>query len=79
MQEYKVTMDSEGTMRWYDLKTSKYHRVDGPAIEYADGDKYWYLDGVEYTESEFNAKMNPGSYEGREIEIDGITYTLKAK
>ena len=21
------------------------HRIDGPAIEYANGDKYWYIDG----------------------------------
>ena len=148
MQEYKVTVDSQGTVHWRDLKTDKIHRVDGPAvehangdkywyicgklhrvdgpageytngdkrwylndklhrvdgpaveyvsgykswwlngklnrvdghaIEYADGDKEWYLDGVEYTESEFNAKMNSGSCEGREIEIDGVTYTLKVK
>ena len=125
MQEYKVTVDSEGTVRWYNLKIEKFHRVDGPAIEraygdkswylngkrhrvdgpaieraygykawyingerhredgpaveYANGDKEWYLKGVRYSESEFNAKMNPASCEGREIEIDGITYTLKAK
>jgi hypothetical protein len=23
----------------------KWHREDGPAIEFADGTKYWYLDG----------------------------------
>jgi hypothetical protein len=23
----------------------KLHREDGPAVEYADGDKYWYLNG----------------------------------
>ena len=125
MQEYKVTVDSQGAVRWYDLKTGKYHRVDGPAVEFSngskswfingkrhridgpameyvsgykswwlngkrhrtdgpaiedtDGSKVWYLDGVEYTEDKFNVKMNPSSCEGREIEIDGVTYTLKTK
>ena len=125
MQEYRVTVDPQGAVCWYDLKTDllhrvdgpavefsngtkswfingkrhridgpaieyahgskdwyvngKRHRVDGPAVEYADGTKAWYLDDVEYSESEFNAKMNPSSCEGREIEIDGVTYTLKEK
>ena len=50
---------------------SKLHLTDDPAVEHADGDKY--------TEEQFNAKMNPSSCEGREIEIDGVTYTLKVK
>ena len=102
MQEYEVIVTSQGTVRWYDLKTDLLHREDGPAIEYVNGDKSWfingklhredgpaleyasgykawYLDDVEYSESEFNAKINPSSYEGREIEIDGVTYTLKEK
>jgi hypothetical protein len=27
---------------WY--INGKRHREDGPAIEYSDGDKYWYID-----------------------------------
>jgi hypothetical protein len=27
----------------------KRHRTDGPAIEYADGTKHWYIDGIEYS------------------------------
>ena len=45
MQEYKVTVDSQGTVRWHDLKTDKFHRVDGPAVEYTDGTKSWHLNG----------------------------------
>jgi hypothetical protein len=41
MKTYKVTVDSEGTTKWY-LK-NKLHREDGPAIECANGDKVWYL------------------------------------
>ena len=24
---------------------ANYHRTDGPAVEYANGNKYWYLNG----------------------------------
>ena len=30
----------------------KYHREDGPAIEWADGYKFWYLNDEEVTEEE---------------------------
>lgn len=35
--------DEHGTKRW--LLNNKYHREDGPAIEYPDGRKEWYVDG----------------------------------
>ena len=53
------------------------HREDGPAIEFEDGTKAWFLNGVEYTEEEFNNKMN--SCDGKEVEIEGKTYILKLK
>jgi len=34
--------DSSGTIRYYN-DLNQFHREDGPAIEYANGDKYWYL------------------------------------
>jgi hypothetical protein len=37
------------------------HREDGPAVECSDGSRYWFLNGVEYTEKEFlkkTAKVN---------------------
>ena len=36
----------------------QFHRTDGPAVEWANGSKYWYLEGVNYTEEEFLAKMS---------------------
>ena len=30
------------------------HREDGPAVEFTDGGKYWWLNDVELTEEEFN-------------------------
>ena len=38
---------------WYNRNDS-IHRLDGPAIEYANGDKYWYINGKGYSEEEFN-------------------------
>jgi hypothetical protein len=37
-------IDTNGNKRWYD-DNSKLHRVDGPALEYANGDKYWCING----------------------------------
>ena len=44
MQEYKVRVYYNRT-EWLDPKTDKLHRLDGPAVEYADGDKEWFVDG----------------------------------
>ena len=38
-----LTIDNGGTKRWY--LNDKYHRTDGPAIEYYNGDKQWFLNG----------------------------------
>jgi hypothetical protein len=37
----------------YYLLNGQWHREDGPAAEYANGTKYWYLQGKEYTEEEY--------------------------
>ena len=44
MTKYKVTVDEQGTRCWYN-ESNQLHRVDGPAIESADGTKSWYLNG----------------------------------
>jgi len=44
MIEYTVKVNADGDKFWY--LNGKLHREDGPAIEYADGDKsWWYLNG----------------------------------
>ena len=57
----------------------KLHREDGPAVERTNGDKAWYLNGVLLTEQEWKAKVSKPSCDGREVEIDGVTYTLRVK
>ena len=44
MQTYKVTVDYNKNIRWYNDK-EKLHRLDGPAVEWADGSKEWWVDG----------------------------------
>ena len=42
-KEYKVKVYLDGSKSWF--LYGKYHREDGPAIEYEDGSKSWFLYG----------------------------------
>ena len=42
--------ESDGTKYWH--KEGNLHREDGPAIEYADGIKRWFIEGKELTQKE---------------------------
>jgi hypothetical protein len=44
MQTYKVTVDENKNIRWYNDK-EELHRLDGPAFEWPNGSKEWYVDG----------------------------------
>jgi hypothetical protein len=68
---------ADGHKEWY-LK-DKLHREDGPAIESANGYKYWCLNGKKLTEDEWKDKVSKPNCEGKEVEIDGVTYVLKMK
>ena len=39
--KYRIVVDEDGT-RWYYNSANQLHRDDGPAVEYATGDRYWY-------------------------------------
>ena len=71
MIEYVVKVYSYQTEWFLD---GNYHREDGPAIEFASGTKYWYLEGVELTEKEFLQRKKPCS--GKKVTIDGVDYEL---
>ena len=43
--------DANGSKQWW--KKGKRHRIDGPAVEWPNGSKEWFLNGIEYTEKEF--------------------------
>jgi hypothetical protein len=51
----KLTIDDYGYEEWK-LPNGKFHREDGPAIEYSNGSKHWYLNGISYTEQEYKYK-----------------------
>ena len=42
-------IDVDGTVRWYNAD-GKLHRVNGPAIEYTDGSKDWFLNDQRHRE-----------------------------
>ena len=41
---YRVEVDERGT-RWYCNSAGQLHRIDGPAIEYPNGNKEWWQNG----------------------------------
>ena len=40
----KISVDSHGTLSWENSK-GDFHRKNGPAIIYPNGDQYWYING----------------------------------
>ena len=54
---YTVKVFKDGTKHWY--LGNKRHREDGPAMDFADGSKLWFLDDVMMTEARHKAKMKP--------------------
>ena len=44
MKTYQVTVDDYGTERWYN-EQNQLHREGGPAVEYTNGTKHWYING----------------------------------
>ena len=66
---------ADGSKEWY--LNGKRHREDGPAIEWDDGSKSWWLNGKRVTEKEVLALK--ATCNGREVVIDGVTYTLQKR
>jgi len=55
-QENAITIQyNNGNVRW--LCNGKSHKIDGPAIENADGSKEWWVDGEMISEEEYNKKF----------------------
>jgi len=57
MIEYTVKVLDSGSKFWH--LNNELHREDGPAVEYADGSKEWWLNDEEVTEEEHKIAMNP--------------------
>jgi hypothetical protein len=54
--ESKLTINEHGTKEWK-LPNGIWHREDGPAIEYSNGDKSWYINGISYNEQEYKYEI----------------------
>jgi hypothetical protein len=66
---------SHGHKEWW--VNGLLHRLDGPAVEYTDGRKEWWINGVNYTKTDFNAKINPKpTCDGKEVTVEGVKYRL---
>ena len=44
MNSISLYLDEDGERVWYD-SLYRYHRIDGPAVEHADGSKKWFIHG----------------------------------
>lgn len=51
MNKQNPLINEDGTKYWQ--QNGKLHRLDGPAIERVSGNKYWYLDGIGYSEEDY--------------------------
>ena len=49
MITYKVVVDNYGDIYWYN-EEGQIHCEHGPAVEWADGSKFWYLNGEVHRE-----------------------------
>ena len=56
MKTYKVTVDNEKTIEWYN-EQGQLHNEHGPAVEWVSGYKFWFLNGKCHRE-------NGPAYEG---------------
>ena len=43
MSQPEIKVSSDGTKRWF--LNDKFHREDGPAVEWSGGEKWWCLNG----------------------------------
>ena len=69
MSQPKMYVDANGTKYW--SLNDKFHREDGPAVEYVDGTKRWLLNGKEVSwEQVFRQAKTP------EIELRILTAAL---
>ena len=49
IEKFICKIDKYRTKRWYNLN-GELHREDGPAIELANGSKFWYVNGKRHRE-----------------------------
>lgn len=73
MIEYIVKVYPKGSMFW--TFNGRYHREDGPACEWMDGDKLWYLNGKLHREDGPACEWANGR---KEWYLDGYRYMTES-
>jgi hypothetical protein len=67
-------IDDSGTKRWYNDK-HEYHRIDGPAVEFSNGDCHWYKNDIIHRENGPAIEFADGStewwFDGKLHRLDG--------
>ena len=85
MEQPKLEIDDVGSKRWI-LPNGNPHRIDGPAIEYADGTKYWYQNGnrhrtdgpaIEWFGGTKSYYLNDKKYTEEEFEVEMLKKKLE--
>ena len=56
MNNSTITVDSYGTIQYKNEK-GLLHREDGPAVEFLDGDNWYYLNGINYSKNEWEKEI----------------------
>jgi|AntRauTorcE11897_2_1112592.scaffolds.fasta_scaffold00149_26 hypothetical protein len=50
-----LTIDDNLTKRWY--LDGLLHRENGPAVKWINGDKFWYIKGIQLSEQERKSRI----------------------
>jgi hypothetical protein len=67
----KLTVYDNGTKEWR-LPNGLLHREDDPAVEFTNGDKYWYINGEKHRENGPTIEWSDG---GEMWYLNDIEYT----
>ena len=51
--KYRIEVNEWGTRRYFN-SAGELHRGDGPAIEWSNGVRFWYINGKRLTKAAFN-------------------------
>ncbi len=55
-----LEIKKNGDREWLNSK-GQLHRIDGPAIEYSNGDKWWYINGKKHREDGPAIELSDGT------------------
>lgn len=72
LNNYAFREDEDGNKYWCremfpNSGLMEYHRIDGPAVEYADGSEEWWLNGKFHREDGPAVVLKPGYSEEEEF------------